>query len=419
MGTIRRKDSKNRVLKNGEYERSNHRYEYRWTDSMKKRHSIYADTLPELREKEQHLIRDMYVGIQTDSDTLTINDLYEKWKVLKKGLKPNTFENYKYLYEMFVRDMIGDLPLKNLKKSDIRAFYNTLHEVRGLKVNTVDNVHTVLHQVLEIGVEDEYLHNNPSNNAISELKRAYAHERGTKKSLTVEEEELFLGYLRKPGCKYHHWYPLMVTMIYTGMRIGEVAGLRWQDVDFENNYISVNHDIVYYCSRDEKAKHGHQKWGANTPKTEAGKRLIPMLPIVKEALLMEKEYQNEVGIECRQIIGPYTNFIFVNRNGDAQHQGTVNKAIRRIVRDCNMAIIDKEGGVKEGMILLPNFSCHSLRHTMSTRMKEAGVDDLVRRTVLGHKSLDITDNVYTHIQVSFSQKELQKLTTNVPHFYDK
>ena len=70
MGTIRRKDSKNRVLKNGEYERSNHRYEYRWTDSMKKRHSIYADTLPELREKEQYLIRDMYTGVQADSNTL-------------------------------------------------------------------------------------------------------------------------------------------------------------------------------------------------------------------------------------------------------------------------------------------------------------------------------------------------------------
>ena len=84
MGTIRRKDSKNRVLKNGEYERSNHRYEYRWTDSMKKRHSIYADTLPELREKEQYLIRDMYTGVQADSNTLTINDLFEKWKIAEK-----------------------------------------------------------------------------------------------------------------------------------------------------------------------------------------------------------------------------------------------------------------------------------------------------------------------------------------------
>ena len=419
MGTIRRKDSKNRVLKNGEYERANHKYEYRWTDGLKKRHSIYADTLPELREKEQHLLRDQYNGLKIEANTLTINDLFEKWKLLKKGLKPNTFENYKYLYEMFVRDMIGSLPLNNLKKSDIRGFYNTLHDVRGLKVNTIDNVHTVLHQVLEIGVEDEYLHNNPSNNAISELKRAYAYEKETKKSLTVEEQDLLLNYLKKPGSKYNHWYPLLVTMIYTGMRSGEVAGLRWQDVDFENDFISINHDIVYYCSRNERAKHGHQKWGANTPKTEAGKRLIPMLPIVKEALYMEKQYQIDAGIECRQIIGSYTNFIFVNRYGDAQHQGTVNKAIRRIVRDCNLAEIDKAGGVTEGLILLPNFSCHSLRHTMSTRMKEAGVDDLVRRTVLGHKSLEITDNIYTHIQASFSQKELQKLTTNVPNSYDK
>ena len=56
-------------------------------------------------------------------------------------------------------------------------------------------------------------------------------------------------------------------MIYTGMRIGEVGGLRWEDVDFENNMIDVNHTVVYFCSRKERSKHGNQKWAVNTPKT--------------------------------------------------------------------------------------------------------------------------------------------------------
>jgi len=339
--------------------------------------------------------------------------LYDKWRLLKKGIKPNTFENYKYMYEMFVRESLGDSPIKKMKKSDIRKFYNTLHDVRGLKAETVASVHTVLHQVFEIGVDDDYLTRNPSDNALTELKRAYADERTTHNCLTVKEEKLLLDYLRKPGCKYNHWYPLIVTMLYTGMRIGEVGGLRWEDVDFVNNFISVNHTVVYYCHRADKAKHGKQKWGANKPKTAAGMRVIPMLPIVREALLMEKEYQKETGISCQQVIGGYTNFIFVNREGNVQHQGIVNNAIRRIVRDCNFAEIDKAGGVKDGMILLPNFSCHSLRHTMATRMKEAHVDDLVRRTVMGHASQDITDGIYTHVQNSFSQEEFEKLNNMI------
>ena len=94
MAIERRKDNKNRVLKEGEYQRSNGTFEYKWRDKRGKRHSIYAKTLDELREKEIDVLRDALDGIRADKNDLTINDLYFRWVQLKKGLKANTFRNY-------------------------------------------------------------------------------------------------------------------------------------------------------------------------------------------------------------------------------------------------------------------------------------------------------------------------------------
>ena len=98
MAVERRKDAKRRVLKEGEYQRSNGTYEFKWRDRRGNRHSVYAKTLEELREKENDVLRDAFDGIQTEKSNLTINDLYDRWKQLKKGLQENTFNNYQYMY---------------------------------------------------------------------------------------------------------------------------------------------------------------------------------------------------------------------------------------------------------------------------------------------------------------------------------
>jgi len=102
MAVERRKDDKGRVLKDGEHQRENETYEYKWKDKKGKRHSIYAKTLDELREKEINVLRDTLDGIRADKNEITINDLYYRWVQLKKGLKHNTFQNYKYMYTQFV-----------------------------------------------------------------------------------------------------------------------------------------------------------------------------------------------------------------------------------------------------------------------------------------------------------------------------
>lgn len=144
MATQRRKDDRGRVLKEGEYQRANGTYRYRWVDKSRREHSIYAKTLDLLRIEEEKILKDTLDGIATGCK-LTLNDMYERWRMLKRGLKENTFRNYQYMYETFVKPKIGKIYLQDIKKSDVRAFYVYLHEVRRLKFSTIDSVNTVVH----------------------------------------------------------------------------------------------------------------------------------------------------------------------------------------------------------------------------------------------------------------------------------
>ena len=396
----RRKDSKGRVLKENELQRKDGSYQYRWRTSDHKRHSIYAPTLEELREKEKIVLKDKSDGIRTNAQKVTLNDVYDLWVQLKKGLKDNTFQNYKYMYEQFVRDDIGQHKITTLKRSDIRRFYNYLIDERCLKVATVDNIHTVLHQVLDIAVEDCYLRNNISDNALKELKQARNLFTERRKALTIQEQEIFLNFLKKSNM-YQHWYPIFALMVGTGLRVGEATGLRWNDIDFKNNTISVNHTLIYY----NHAKGGCY-FGINTPKTRAGERTIPMIESVREAILQEKEYQREAGIKCTARVDGFTDFIFVNRFGNTQHQGTLNKALRRIIRDCNQEILDKAKD-KDNVILLPNFSCHTLRHTFTTRLCESGINIKVIQSVLGHSDVSTTLDIYADVTKDLKKAEMQ------------
>ncbi|MCI9491960.1 MAG: site-specific integrase [Lachnospiraceae bacterium] len=396
----RRKDNKGRVLKENEIQRKDGSYQYRWRTSDHKRHSIYAPTLEELREKEQAVLKDKSDGIRTDTQKVTVNDVFDLWVQLKKGLKENTFQNYIYMYEQFVRDDFGQQKIATLKKSDIRRFYNRLVDDRNLKIATVDNIHTVLHQVIEIAVEDGYLRNNISDNALKELKQSRNLLIEKKKALTVQEQEIFIEFL-KNSHMYQHWYPVFAVMLGTGLRVGEVTGLTWEDVNFENNTISVNRTLVYF-----NHSKGGCYFGINTPKTRAGERVVPMIDTVKEAFLQEKEYQKECGIKCNARIDGFTDFIFVNRFGNTQHQGTLNKALRRIMRDCNQEILNK-AKENQQVILLPRFSCHTLRHTFTTRLCESGINIKVIQSVLGHADISTTLDIYADVTKDLKKAEMQ------------
>ena len=304
----------------------------------------------------------------------------------------------------FVRPVIGSKRISTLKKSDIKKYYNYLVDERNLKPSTIDNIHTVLHQVLQIAVDDDFIRNNPSDNVLRELKKAHCFQSEKRRALTKPEQELFLNFL-KTHPAYEHWYPVFAVMIGTGLRVGEVTGLRWCDIDMESGMIDVNHTLVYYDHRTEGSKSGCY-FNVNTTKTPASMRQVPMLGFVREAFEQEKQKQEDLGLHCEVTIDGYTDFIFINRFGQAQHQATLNKAIRRIIRDCN----DEQFlHSDEPDVLLPHFSCHSLRHTFTTRMCEAGVNIKVIQDALGHSDISTTLNIYADVTKEMKAAEFKGL----------
>ena len=393
-------DNRHVRLKTGESQLENGSYVFRWTDKIGKRRAAYAPTLDQLREKEEQILVDQHDGIRADKKSMTVNDLFDLWKDLKRGLKDSTYQNYVYMYDLFVRPTFGKNRLSTVKKSDVRKFYNRLVDEKILKIATVDIIHNVLHQTFQVAVDDGFIRQNPTDNMMRELKLAHGNDGEKRQALTIPQQKLFIDFmLRTP--RYRHWYPIFFIMMNTGMRVGEITGLRWRDIDLEKGTISVNHTLVYYNHRDEKGCY----FSINTPKTKAGTRIIPMTEEVKKAFLMEKEYQKEAGIESVGRVEGYDDFIFVNQYGNVQHQGTLNKALQRIMRDCNGEVLDNalEG---ETPVLLPHFSCHILRHTFATRLCESGINLKFVQSILGHVDITTTMNIYVSVTAETQLKEI-------------
>jgi len=248
-GKGRRLDKDRVTLRKGESQRSDGIYDYRWSTPDGKRHSIYASTLEELREREEQIILDKRDGIKTEIRLITVNEVFDLWCDLKRGLKHNTFQNYKYMYNMFVRPTFGKLRIANVRKSDVKRFYNRLADERILTIATIDNVHTVLHQVFNLAVDDGYIRLNPTDNMLKELKQSHNFQVEKRKALTIPEQQLFINFLKNHPV-YRHWYPVFAIMLGTGLRVGELIGLRWCDIDLDEGLIHVNHTLVYYNHGD-------------------------------------------------------------------------------------------------------------------------------------------------------------------------
>lgn len=370
-----RYDSNRVKLRTGEYQKADGHYEYRYTVFGKK-YSVYAKNLETLREKESEIQSlDTAKQAKFGSRTTTLNDVFYLWKELKRGLRPNTFQNYCYMYEQYVQDGLGRLYIASIRKSDIKRFFNHLADERRLRAGTIEAVQTVLHQVFQIAVDDEWIEKNPSDHAVKELKRSHQLDSKKRMALTKAEQDLLLSFLSEntPNAR---WYPITAVLLGTGMRVGEATGLRWCDIDFEENMIDVNHTLVYYSNGNHQCK-----FAINDTKTPASKRLIPMTNPVRDAFLQEKEMQELLGVVCNATIDGYTDFVFLNRFGGLHTQGTLNKVYKRIIRDCNDAEFLKS---ENPSVLLPNFSSHTLRHTFATRLCESGMNMKLIQNILGH-----------------------------------
>lgn len=396
----KRFDKRHCVLQKGEYQVNENKYSYRWTDCYGKRHAIYATDLDELRIKEQKIELNKLEGIKEPPSTLTVENLYETWRNLKRGIKTSTLAGYIYVFDSLIRPSFGKKRVINVKRSDVRAFYISLLEERGIALSTVENVHNVLQQVFQYAVDDDILRKNPCDRVLREIKVTYSNLKSEKKkSLSLKQEINFLKFIYNDE-RYQHWFPTFFIMSNTGLRVGELTGLRWKDIDLEEGTIDVNHSLRYFDHKDSKGCY----FSINTPKTINGYRKVVMTEAVKQAFRMEKEYQELAGLESKDEIDGYDDFIFINRFGHIQHQGTLNKALRRIIRDFNVAAVAK--GKTDPEDMLPHFSCHILRHTYATRLIECGSNVKFVQYQMGHSEIQTTFDTYVSVSAEFKNKEI-------------
>jgi integrase len=174
------------------------------------------------------------------------------------------------------------------------------------KPNSMEIINTILHPVFTSAVRDGYIRSNPSDGVMADIKKSHTWEKPKRHVLTEQQQTKFVEFTAQ-SYKYKHWLPLFTVLLGTGGRIGEILGLRWEDCDFPNSIININHTLIYRKYTDE-ASH----FAITTPKTKSGVRIIPMLSDVKAALTEEYKEQLESGFN-ESVVDGYSGFIFKSR----------------------------------------------------------------------------------------------------------
>ena len=412
----KRKDARGRNLKDGELQQADGRYKYQYMDANGKRKAVYSwrllptDRTPpgtredlSLREKEDEIEADRRDGIGGKAARkITLSEMFDVYMAGKVNLKQSTRTNYLYMYDHNVRDEIGGKTLQSIKYSDIKRFYNSLISDKGFKPNSMEIIHTILHPVFTLAVRDGYIRVNPTDGVMAEIKKSHNWEKSKRHALTLEEQAAFIGFLSTSEM-YGHWLPMFTVSLGTGCRVGELIGLRWQDCDFKNGTISINHNLIY-----RQQEGGRMELHITTPKTSAGCRTIPMLDEVRKALYQQRLMQFQTGHKSVTVDG-YTGFVFTNRFGDVYTPHLINRTIERIYKTYNA--LETSQAAQEGRepVLIRHFSVHNLRHTFCTRFCENETNIKVIQEIMGHSDVSTTMNIYAEATEAKKKEAFESL----------
>lgn len=398
-----RKDSKGRVLRHGESERKDGRYYYQYYDLNKIRRRVYATSLKELREKEDTILVYNIKGIDVyASQRISLNEYFDRYIHTKANLKDSTRNNYIYMYDKYIRNAIGKMPIGRIKYSTLKDFFMSFFSSGQFKMNSLEGLHTVLHPVFTMAVRDEIIHINPASHLMKEIKKCANYEKNSRQPLSKEEQKAFIQYVQKSPI-YCRWLPLFTVFLGTGMRSGEVLGLTQKDIDFEKRIISVNHSLLYRVGNDGKAGYTIQ-----TPKTKSSIRLIPMIDDVYDALQEELQLRDKKKFKEPKIDG-FSGFIFLNRDHRVLNFSSVNRAIARIIKAYNQEEDECAKQENREAKFLPSFSKHHFRHTFCTRFCEVESNLKVIQEIMGHSDIETTMNVYAKATKELKQESMDKL----------
>lgn len=206
--------------------------------------------------------------------------------------------------------------------------------------------------------------------------------------LTSAQQEAFLNYI-KQSTTYHFWAPIFVTLLGTGMRPAECLGLTRSDIDLENKAISVNHSLLY------RMVDGNKRFFITAPKTKSSIRCIPMnqdvLAVLAEQIAKADTLYNTPSLT----VDGYTDFLFLDNNGELLPPHKVNRTIAQIIHDYNTEELKLAAEERRPALQLPHFSVHCLRQTFYVQLLATKTDRRFIRTIMGRRENCMLD-FYMH-----------------------
>ena len=382
----KRRDNKGRVLKDGESQRKNGTYDYRYTDIHKKRRCIYAKSLTELRRKEAEIQRDLADGVDYAAGEITVAELVDRYMNLKRGLKQNSMRAYGSAVNRVHSDPFGQRKVRSVKLSDAKAWFGALHD-SGIKQNTIGVLQSIVRPAFEMAVDDDMIRKNPFKFKLSDVIPNDAYLRD---ALTKEQQERYLQFIQDYG--QDNYYDDIVILLGTGLRVSELYGLTRSDIDFERRCIYVRHQL---CRTAEKP------YFITPPKTKSGIRRIPMTDIVY--MDFRRVLYARVTPKVEMLVDGHSGFVFLDKDGNPK----VGMHLQNYMRGIQRKYTKLFGNT------LPRITPHVLRHTFCTNAQQAGLDVKSLQYLMGHSNASVTLDVYTHSNYESVEKAFEQVAANL------
>lgn len=396
MSEVRR-DNKGRKLFNGESQRKDRKYEYKYQDAWGKRKTVYSwkltptDRVPagkrddiSLREKIKQIQKDLNSNITPDGGNFTVLELVEKYISQKTGVRHNTRSNYNFVVNVIKKEAFGQKRIDKIKVSDAKEWLIKMQQMDGRGYSSIHTIRGVVRPAFQMAVDDDLLVKNPFE---FQLNTVVVNDSVTREAITRQQERDFLEFVKndKHFCKY---YDGIYILFKTGLRISEFVGLTKKNLDFENNRIIVDHQLQR--TRD-------MKYIIEDTKTESGERMVPMTPEVKEAF--QRILANRKNPKVEPMVDGYSGFLYLDKNGRPMVALHWEKYFQHIREKYN----------KIYRIQMPKVTPHVCRHTFCSNMAKSGMNPKTLQYIMGHSDISVTLNTYTHLNYDDAEEEMQKV----------
>lgn len=342
-------------------------YQGRFVNRFGKKQTIYASTLNEVRQKLRNAQYEDEKSLNVVTKDITLDEWYEVWMdTCKKNCRASTKESYATHYRR-IQKALGWRKLTSLNLIILQQAINEL-----VSDNVRKNSKKILVDMLDKAVDADLLIKNVAKQINPVITKEEKRER---RVLTVKEEEMFLK--QAEGSFYYNLY---VVALDTGLRVGELMGLTWNDVDFKKKVLHIRHTLCYFR---KDGKYIHEM---HDTKTMNSRRTIPLTQRAYDALKQQKVQKLQIRLKGKIAPEGFEDLVFVTRNNRPTQQFLVQECMLLTIKHIQKTNPEYEV-----------FSPHSFRHTFATRAIENGMQPKTLQKILGHASLQMTMDLYCHV----------------------